>query len=43
MPIMDKIGKKVKNKKNNSDIDTFQDIDDLPEDLANMLLEDSVF
>ena len=42
MPIMDKIGKTVKNKKKRNS-DTCTDIDDLPEDLANMLLDDSVF
>lgn len=43
MPIMDKIGKTVKNKKKKNNTDTCSDIDDLPEDLANMLLDDSVF
>ena len=44
MPIMDKIGKTVKNKKHHhpTDTDTYGDIDDLPDDLANMLLDDSV-
>ena len=43
MPIMDKIGKTVKNKKKKNSTDTCTDIDDLPEELANMLLDDSVF
>ena len=48
-PLWIKLAKKVKNKKTTSNTDTIKDIDglddleDLPEDLANMLLDDNVF